>query len=128
MIWEYFARIEHIIQQFPTIHRSTLNKTAYNDTLGYVSGSLVFSDGSRLDFTEVVDTTKENKVKYRYHYMTEAGQLLFRYDNAPHYPQIATFPHHKHAGQESHVIAATETGLEHVLLEIAYHDKGRQQC
>jgi hypothetical protein len=28
--------------------------------------------------------------------MDSANQMIFRYDNAPHHPEIATFPHHKH--------------------------------
>lgn len=35
-------------------------------------------------------------VDYVYHYQLADGALLFRYDRAPHYREIATFPHHKH--------------------------------
>ncbi len=34
--------------------------------------------------------------KYRLHYMNGAGQMLFRYDNSPHHPEIDSHPHHKH--------------------------------
>ena len=34
--------------------------------------------------------------KYRLHYMNSAGQMLFRYDNSPHHPEIDSHPHHKH--------------------------------
>jgi hypothetical protein len=29
---------------------------------------------------------------------------LYRWDNAPHHPQIATFPHHLHEGDESTIV------------------------
>lgn len=32
---------------------------------------------------------------YSYQLIT-AGQPLLRYDNAPHHPEVETFPHHKH--------------------------------
>jgi hypothetical protein len=35
-----------------------------------------------------------------------AGELLFRYDNAPHFPQLSTAPHHKHEASESNVYSA----------------------
>jgi hypothetical protein len=37
-----------------------------------------------------------NKINYAYHLQDQAGKLVFRYDNEPHYPELATFPHHKH--------------------------------
>jgi hypothetical protein len=43
---------------------------------------------------EVVDIEQAGKVKYRYQYMDEARNLLFRYDNAPHHAEIDSFPHH----------------------------------
>jgi hypothetical protein len=33
---------------------------------------------------------------YRYHCQDAQNRLLFRYDNAPHFPDLASFPHHKH--------------------------------
>jgi len=49
-----------------------------------------------MDFLEVVDTNKQNKEKYAYHYMDKDNSMIFRYDNAKHHPEIKTFPNHKH--------------------------------
>ncbi len=45
----------------------------------------------------------DGKRKYAYHYQDENRHLIFRYDNAPHWPNISTFPYHKHtpSGLES---------------------------
>jgi hypothetical protein len=43
--------------------------------------------------------------------------MVFRYDNAPHFPHLPTAPHHKHIG-ESNVIAADAPDLQTVLNEI----------
>ena len=40
------------------------------------------------------------------------------YDNSPHFPHLPTFPHHKHKGSESDVIAANPPDLATVLREI----------
>jgi Family of unknown function (DUF6516) len=42
--------------------------------------------------------------KYRHHWQNQEGALLKRWDNAPHYPQIAGFPHHLHDGAEDNVV------------------------
>ncbi|MCZ7671730.1 MAG: DUF6516 family protein [Chloroflexi bacterium] len=67
---------------------------------GIIEGRLRFHDGSLLDFDEVVLLRSEQivKLRYAYHYQNESGEVIFRYDNASHYPNIITYPHHKHVG------------------------------
>lgn len=36
------------------------------------------------------------QLDYRYHFQDENNQLIFRYDSTPHFPDLASFPHHKH--------------------------------
>ena len=43
--------------------------------------------------------------------------MVFRYDNAPHFPHLPTAPHHKHVG-EIEVVAADAPDLQSVLKEI----------
>jgi len=65
---------------------------------GIIEGRLRFWDGSLLAFVEVLvaQGVVLTKVNYAYHYQNAADGLIFRYDNAPHHPEAATFPHHKH--------------------------------
>lgn len=65
---------------------------------GYLEGSITFTNNARLIFFEFWRQTNTSleRDKYRYHLMDSQNQLVFRYDNAPHHPQIATFPDHKH--------------------------------
>ncbi|MEA3436034.1 MAG: DUF6516 family protein, partial [Thermodesulfobacteriota bacterium] len=37
-----------------------------------------------------------NHLGYRYHFQDKQNNLVFRYDNTPHFPDIEGFPHHKH--------------------------------
>ena len=51
--------------------------------------------------------------------MTVNDEMVFRYDNAPHHPEIATYPHHKHVkGGGGVPRRSKEVGLKDVLLEI----------
>ncbi len=85
---------------------------------GSIIGQLKFYDGSFLEFGEVLIMRDRQieKVRYPYHYQSESGELIFRYDNAPHYPNLSTHPHHKHIGL---TVAPTEApDLSNVLHEI----------
>lgn len=121
MIETYFAQLEQILQAFPNIQTHTLQKKIYNVKQGYINGSLLFSNGHRLDFVEVKDMDLPSKVKYRYHYMAQDHTCIFRYDNAPHHRNIATFPLHKHIGED--ILESTEPTLFEVLLEIAQQER-----
>ncbi len=121
MIEDYFLQVETIIQAFPDIRFISLKKKIYSTNQGYISGSIIFKNEHRLDFVEVKNTDIKAKIKYRYHYMDECQGMIFRYDNAPHHPEIATFPHHKHEVEE--VKASPEPTLDDVLLEIAQQQR-----
>lgn len=52
---------------------------------------------------------------YRYHYQNEENQLIFRYDSTPHFPDLPTFPHHKHL--PTTIIACEKPEIQQVLQE-----------
>ena len=117
MIKNYFWEIEKAITEFTNVRFYNLTKKIYNTTQGYISGSIIFHNNHRLDFVEVKNTSVENKIKYRYHYMDSEQEIIFRYDNAPHHTEISTFPHHKHENNE--IKPSNEPKLYDILLEIA---------
>ncbi|MBE9196619.1 hypothetical protein IQ219_15190 [Synechocystis sp. LEGE 06083] len=116
MIQRYFSEIEKIISEFPNIRFYTLTQKVYNNCQGCISGSIVFDNNHRLDFVEVKNTDLEHKIKYRYHYMDDRQEIIFRYDNAPHHNHILTFPHHKH--ENNQIKLSNEPNLDEILLEI----------
>jgi len=85
---------------------------------GTVDGALYFYDGSRLEFPETVTIERHRPVKllYTYQYI-RGGEALLRYDNAPHHPDLPTFPHHKHVRKER--LSATEPTLSQVVSEVS---------
>ncbi|MGA9348698.1 MAG: DUF6516 family protein [Anaerolineae bacterium] len=85
---------------------------------GRVRGRLRFYDGSTLTFEEKVIKRGRSieKISYRYHYQHADGTLGFRYDNAPHHPEVFTFPDHIHI--EGRVEATEPPDLSEILRRI----------
>ena len=121
MIDTYFTQLLQILQTFPNIQSSTVKTKRYNGKQGYISGSIHFETGCRLEFVEVKDMDRPEKVKYRYQYMDHQNVCLFRYDNAHHHRDIATFPHHKH--ERENIEESDEPTLFDVLFEIAEYER-----
>lgn len=59
----------------------------------YIKVKVLLVDETELHIKEYNDINKRN---YSYHWQDNLGNLLVRWDNAPHYKHIKTFPHHKH--------------------------------
>ena len=114
----YLDRIASIVRHSEAID-DTVTYRQLTPDLATMEGVLVFYDGSRLDFTEVIQLTKQtiHKQRYRYQYVKD-DQTVFRYDNSPHHLHLSTFPHHKHDAS-SRILESDEVALEDVLAEIS---------
>ncbi len=100
MLNNYLHRLYDTIHSRRYIEVEEFVSDSRSNRRGSVTGLLKFYDGSLLDFGEVLIVRNRQivKLRYRYHYQKNSGEVIFRYDNAPHYPGISTFPHHKHVG------------------------------
>jgi len=67
-----------------------------------VQGRLRYWDNSLLEFIELLEMRSNllRRVEYTYHDQDQHGNLVFRYDDAPHHPEVETFPHHKHVRRD----------------------------
>lgn len=74
------------------------------------------NDGSSLHIRDYKFENGERK--YSYHWMDEKEKLICRWDNADHWKDIPTFPHHKHIGSIEKVESSMTVNLEDVLTEI----------
>ena len=86
---------------------------------GYIRARLVLVDESYLEFAEYVHVVDETiqVVTYSYHWATSDNRLLRRWDNTPHFPELPSFPHHIHQGEE--VMPGQPVDIFIVLDEIA---------
>ena len=104
-IGDYFSGIERSL--------------ASDDYNGLVRCRVLFWDDSYLDIYEVVSTELGYPVRVHYAYtFMQNGERVFRYDNAPHHPEIDTHPHHKHAGIQDRLSPTQEPALSQILNEI----------
>jgi hypothetical protein len=117
LIEEYFTKVEQDITACPFLQSYNLIKDKRSLYIGIVEGSIKFIDNSTLYFMEFVDVSKGiEKYKYSYHYENKDKVIIFRYDMAPHFRNIETFPHHKHETEQ--IIASNEPSLKDVMYEI----------
>lgn len=83
---------------------------------------LRFENGRLLEISEAV-IIRHNRLEwldYRYHCQDEQNRMLFRYDNAPHFPRLSGFPEHKHLAED--VVSSPRPDIEDVLNEAERND------
>ena len=116
----YLARVEEKLKELePIISSSQISIERRSPNRIILAGKITFIDGSRLHFLEYVLELNNRllRVSYRFHYTKREGGLIFRYDNAPHHPELPKFPYHKHIPGEK-VLPSDEMNLIDVLDEI----------
>ena len=99
MIRKFVAEIEKTIDSSSIVLFSNIEKYfGPGEETVYLKGHLTIIDSSILEIALFATESRETLSidKYRLNYMNSAEQMLFRYDNAPHHPEIDTHPHHKH--------------------------------
>jgi len=119
---QYLIQLETLIDSRQEIQVESLHiHEVIPNQSGLIEGRLRFWNHSLLQFIEVLVTSGVTLVKtdYAYHYQDSSDNLIFRYDNAPHHPEISTHPHHKHIPTD--IIAANPPHLQRVLQEIDTH-------
>jgi hypothetical protein len=120
MIEEYFESVKALLQSLALSQPPEVDYDYRDRETGFIKGDLVFKNGSRLHFREFVQVKSGypvHRYMYAFQYMDSDGILIFRYDDAKHFPHLPTAPHHKHIG-ENEVVAANAPDLESVLKEI----------
>jgi len=117
-IIDYFSQHKLIIASHPFVHSWEYQEDIRTSDEGFFKGKIHFIDDSILEFREYVNIHESIVTRYTYSFHYHKAQaIIFRYDNTPHYPDVSSFPHHKHLGNEK-VIECLEPSLKDVLDEI----------
>ncbi len=117
-LYQYLVRLETVLSSRQDINVELFQIDILTVGVKFKS-ELHFYDGSRLSIFEQLESVggqNFNRVSYKFHYQDKNGNLIFRYDNSPHYPNLSTFPNHKHVGDS--VVKAEPPDLNDVLVEI----------
>lgn len=82
--------------------------------VGFIKGHITFADGSRLEFSEQLPTSRQ---RFRLHYMDAQANLVVRWDSAPHHKDLGTFPFHQHtpSGVKEHRAITLLEALDEVV-------------
>ena len=121
-IAEYLDLVKERLLTDPIISHFHIVRERATVTDGHLRARLTLSDGSRLEFSEYVQRSPEGRihvVTYSYHWADVHSNLLRRWDNAPHFPDLPGFPHHIHDGDTDTVIPGQPVSIFEVLDEIA---------
>lgn len=78
---------------------------------------LRFDQGHLLEINEavVVEDNSLVSLDYRYHCQDENNRLIFRYDSTSHFPDLSSFPHHKHLPDT--VIPSDKPDIDEIIKE-----------
>jgi hypothetical protein len=93
------------------------------DLSGYMELGLEYPSGHRLHVTLTVDVRYGYPAwsLYAFHFQDVEGHTVIRYDNWPHYPELQTFPDHKHVGVEEVVEAHARPSVRAIIREVQQH-------
>jgi hypothetical protein len=67
-------------------------------------------DSSKLFIREYIDPEERN---YSYPWQKNNGELITRWDNAPHHKELNSFPHHKH--KKGSILPSEPVTLEEII-------------
>jgi hypothetical protein len=115
----YFRSILSALRVSPVVQSHDITFDKRGPSAGYVRGVVFCADESQLHFREFVNTQpRVERFTYVYHYQAADGSMVFRFDDTPHFPDLPSFPHHKHLSDGTIVVACDAPALPQVLAEI----------
>jgi hypothetical protein len=116
-IVDHLDAMERLFLLSPVVRSFQVREREERLQEGFIRVRAVLSNGDTLEAFEFV-VASPNAVQtqtYRIHWQWADGQLKRRWDNAPHYPNISTFPHHVHVGPSDHVESSEDMNLAKAL-------------
>lgn len=98
MIGAYFESLKKQARSFRLLKEFKLIREFVDQNKGFIRFKMNLVDGSEIHVFEYV-TMKLEKLDYSYHLQDKNKDLIVRWDNAPHHPELENYPHHFHDAQ-----------------------------
>lgn len=113
----YFDQVEQRLLTLPNTYVELFNAVILTSERANLKLRVRFKGKYLLAISEalVVIDNQISQIDYRYHFQDEKNELILRYDSTPHFPDLSSFPHHKHLPDA--VIAADKPDIVQVLQE-----------
>ena len=95
---QYFGDIEDSIRRLERANVERYEEEVLTTSRANLRIRVRFLSGHLLEVNEaiVIEADQIKHLGYRYHFQDQQNNLIFRYDNTPHFPDLKSFPHHKH--------------------------------
>ena len=112
---DYFDRVDQLLEVYPNVYVENYNATILSSERANLKLRLRFYFKYLLSISEALVVVDEQitAIDYRYHFQDGQNNLIFRYDNTPHFPNLSSFPHHKHLVDK--VISSDQPSLAMVI-------------
>jgi hypothetical protein len=116
----YLDAIERLFLLSPVVRSFQVREREERLQEGFIRVRAVLSNGDILETFEFVVASPQTVQTrtYRIHWQAADGQLKRRWDNAPHYRGISTFPHHMHVGPFDHVESSEDMNIAKALAHV----------
>jgi hypothetical protein len=101
------------LQNNPVIKSYQISEYFEEESAEFIRLQVFIKDGSVL---HVKEFSSLGKSKYSYNWQDTNGRLILRWDNSPHYPEMATFPYHLH--EKGEIFPSDRVFINQVLEEI----------
>lgn len=115
----YLAEVEAAVKQHTDAYVERYEEEILTSERINLRLRIRFASDYLLEVSEAVVVTGNvlHSLGYRYHCQDVNRTLAFRYDDTPHFPDLASFPHHKHLPDQ--VVPAAKPALMRVIKEAA---------
>ena len=115
MIDDYFEFLKKVASSDPSVKKFRLIREFIGMKRGFIRFVVELRDDSELHVFEYIDSSM-HKIDYSYHWQDKEKSLITRWDNAPHHPEIETFPYHVHEGE--HIKPSEEPTFVEIIKKI----------
>ncbi|GFP23313.1 hypothetical protein HKBW3S42_00492 [Candidatus Hakubella thermalkaliphila] len=111
----YFDEVKYLLITEPSIGSFDILREVVKEKEGFIRIRAMLSNKGILEIFEYVTIDREEPVvnTYSFHWQDGRGNLLSRWDNAPHHKEVTSFPHHRHL--ENGVVSSKQVTLKEVL-------------
>ena len=114
-ISKYLNDVESLVRNLDAAYIERYEEEAIASDRANLRIRIRFRTGHMLELNEaiIVEGRQMKHLAYRYHFQDKNTNLIFRYDNTPHFQHINSFPNHKHLPNK--VIAVNQPSILDVI-------------
>lgn len=118
LLYHYLERIEAEIKKLEDVYVERYEEEILYSNRINLRIRVRFKTGDLFELNEavIVEADQLERLNYRYHFQDRQNNLIFRYDNTPHLPDLENFPHHKHLSDN--IISSQEPSVLEIIEEV----------